>query len=528
MTNQSVPPLSGIAGRKITSALRVRYSFSFEDVMGATVVFLGALCLAFKDIEYRSIWRDEGVTLEAISGSWRTVPGRWFAQDFVMGLYFTITKAWVGLLGGRSPRSLRATSALCIALLMVVCWFTVRHLSGYRGALVALPLLLTSQVLLLAGHDARAYALVALLGASSYFALVRGLERGGDCWAFAVFATLTSYAHPLGVLAPVGMLLGAFLRADGPTRRWLVRAGVIAGVLVIPLAVAQLHARTGLFWLSRPSLSSLRFSAQWLLVGFGPTGAQLLRAAVLLLGAVLAVASIIRLPSRGKRRQAAATESEVVPQDPRDRAQTSLAALVGWAVVPSVALLIATYIHEPIFVDRYVLVSVPAVLMLAAIGIARLPLVLCLAIGVVVVLAWAGPTAKAMRWQANENWWGAFRASTARQLPGDVVLAGDGWPVLSHYFSLQSRPRPEQVYAIWPKATDTRPFARRPGVDIDASLAELPSERTIWLYTFEGEPFDSIRPLGDALARTRTVGYDELFGLVRVRSFLPTGPSSTG
>ena len=229
--------------RKITTALRGRCSFSFEDAIGATVVFLGALCLAFKDIEYRSIWRDEGVTLEAISGSWRTVPGRWFAQDFVMGLYFTITRAWVGLLGGRSPRSLRATSALCVALLMVVCWLTVRHLSGYRGALIALPLLLTSQALLLAGHDARAYALVALLGASSYFALVRVLERQGDYLAFAVFAALTCYAHPLGVLAPVGMLLGALLRADGPTRRRLVRAGVVAGVLVVPIALAQLHAR---------------------------------------------------------------------------------------------------------------------------------------------------------------------------------------------------------------------------------------------------------------------------------------------
>ena len=166
--------------------------------------------------------------------------------------------------------------------------------------------------------------------------------------------------------------------------------------------------------------------------------------------------------------------------------------------------------------------------MLAAIGIARLPLVACLAIGAVVVLAWAGPMAKAMRWQANENWWGAFRASTARQLPGDAVLAGDGWPVLSNYLSLQSRPRAEQVYAVWPKATDTRPFARRPGVAVGASLAELPSERTIWLFTFEGEPSDSIRPLGDALARTRTVGYDEFFGLVRVRSFLPSGTSGVG
>ena len=144
------------------------------------------------------------------------------------------------------------------------------------------------------------------------------------------------------------------------------------------------------------------------------------------------------------------------------------------------------------------------------------------------MLAWAGPVAEAMRWQANENWWGAFRASTARQRPGDVVLAGDGWPVLSNYLSLQSSPRPEQVYAVWPKTADTRPFARPPGVAVGASLAQLPSARTIWLFTFEGEPSDSIRPLGEALARTRTVGYDEFFGVVRVRSFLPAGTSSAG
>lgn len=517
---------------RVLDALRRQHFVTLEGVLASAGLFVTGLLVAFSRIEYRSIWRDEGITLEAISGPWSSFPHRWFRQDFVMGFYFAVTKLWVQLLGGDSPRSLRTISALSVASLVVVCWWTARRLAGYRAAIVAVALLLTSQVVLLAAHDARAYALVALLGSSSYLALIHRFDSTHGLWLFACLSALTAYAHPLGVLAPIGMLAGSYVVADKRTRSRLLRAGCVLGILVSPIAVAQLRARTGLFWLGRPGLRSLEFSAEWLLVGFGPRTAQVLRVAILIFGSVLAITWMLRAwrPANSRRpwshmrpltpKEAAVGPHVVASPEARSVTAMSLAALVGWALVPTVTLLVLTYAHEPIFVDRYVLISVPAVLLLASVGLARLPLLPCLVIGATVAMMWSGPAATSMRWQANENWWGAFDASNARRTPSDMVMAGDGWPVMLYYFRLQSKPAPEQAFPVWPTAADARPFARTL-VDVEASLKVLPADRTIWLYTFEGEPSDAIGPLGDALETLRRKGYDASFGQVRVRSFLP-------
>lgn len=470
-----------------------------------------SLAVEYSHIGFRSMWRDEGITVAVVSGSWSGFLERWYKQDFVMGFYFAVEKAWVGM-AGYTPRSLRTVSALSIVALVVICWLGAkRHWGRLAGALTVVYLL-TSQSVVLSGRDARAYALVCLLGTCAYFTLLRTLGTGRRGWSFCVLAGLTAYAHPLAALAPFGMLVGVFFAAPRRTRPRVFRLALGFGVLLGPLVVAQMHARTGLYWVGRPTAEGVYRSVEWLLVGLGRRSAKLIRAAVLALGVAVAVIATIRRRSEDR-------DGSISPEAARSD-RLAIGALLGWAVVPTAVLIAASYVSTPVFVDRYALASVPAVALLAAFGVSRLRSGVAILLGVLVLVAWSGPLTASLRWQSSEDWWGAFRATDLRRGAGDVVMAGGGRSVMSHYFSLQLY-KPTEVFAVWPKATDTRPFARANEVDTVATIAALPVDRTVWLFTFEGQPSDPIGPLGAALGRARCVTYDERFADVRARAFPP-------
>lgn len=496
----------GARARSFAAPRRLRRG----DAVEAATVLLISLSVTIAHIERRSMWRDEATTVDALWGSWSGFPHRWFTGDFVMGFYFAVLKVWVTLFG-YSPRSLRLLSAWAVALIVTVAWLGARRRWGLVTAALSIVLLLTSQVLVLSGHEARAYALVAFFATCAAFALFHTLQSGPRSWVFVAFAALTAYSHPLAALAPLGMLAGALATATSATRRRVVRLALALGVALLPLAAAQLSSQTGLYWVGAPTLSSLRDSARWLLIGLGGSTATWLRIVVLIAGVVVAFAVGVRSQrARSGVRNPAATGVTSV----------DIGVLVGWAVTPSAVLIMLSIAGQPMFVDRYVMVSVPAVVFLASIGLSRLPVGLAVAIGLAVLITWWGPLAMSLRWQSSENWWGAFRATDSARGPRDVVLAGAGRGVMSHYYSLQST-KPEEIFAVWPKQEDLRPFARPVGVDTTATVRAAPPNRTLWLFTFEAVPPDPIAAVADAFAKARCVATDQRFGDVRVRSYPP-------
>lgn len=498
----------GARVRSLTNARPLRRS----DAIEAITVLIISLSVTIAHIEQRSMWRDEATSVDAVWGSWGGFARRWFNQDFVMGLYFAVLKVWVAMFG-YSPRALRLLSAWAVALLVTVAWLGARRLWGRVPAALCVVFMLTSQVLVVSAHEARAYALVALLATCSAFALLRTVRTGTRGALFVTFAALTAYSHPLATLAPLGMLAGAFVTTRSSTRRRIVRLGLALGVTLVPLASAQLSSKTGLYWVSAPTLASVRGSARWLLVGLGGSAATWLRIITLAVGVLIAIVGALVT-----RRKSVENPNAVGTVDVR---AVDIGVLAGWAVIPSAVLIVLSLAGHPMFVDRYVMVSVPAVVFLASIGLARLPLGVAGAVGLAVLVAWWGPLASSLRWQSSEDWWGAFRATESARGPRDVVLAGAGRGVMSHYYSLQAK-KPAEIFAVWPKQDDLRPFARPAGVDAIATVRAAPKDRIVWLYTFEAAPPDPIAAVADAFAGARCVTSDRQFGDVRVRSYPPS------
>ncbi|MGW4799379.1 glycosyltransferase family 39 protein [Nonomuraea sp. NPDC004297] len=246
---------------------------------------------------------------------------------------------------------LRLPSAVAIG---VAAWLLVdlgRRLHSTRAGVIAAAIFAILPSVSYYGAFARSYAFAAAAVVFSFWALYRAVERPGAVrrWVvYGVAVALVCSTHLFAVLVLPAQLLLA-------RRTTAVRMLAALAVGCVPAAVLGLIGygeRHAISWIPQ------RGPEVWLKFPKMAAGSTTLGVALF----ATALAGAVLLWRARERGAATVTAGRSWPL-----------ALTGWLVLPPVLLLVVSWLVTPVYVDRYLFVTAPALALLAGLAVAALP-----------------------------------------------------------------------------------------------------------------------------------------------------------
>jgi mannosyltransferase len=429
--------------------------FAAADVLVVGVAAVVTLALVLPSYARRPFWFDELASVE-IAGL-----GPSAFVDYVLGvesnmaLYHGVLALWLQL---GSDEAWTRLPSIVFALATLPFLFALgRRLFDRTTAAFAVALMCVNVSYVGYARDARSYALVLLLVTASFFFLVRGVQdvRPRDWTGWAVLAALAVWAHLLAALVVVAQVAWLFIERDSVRRRQALVAVSGLGMLLLPLALAVLLGSQSaqLDWLERPGPQQLPGLAEW----FVESRATLV---VYFGGAVAAL---------------------VVGARARERGPYTL--LLLWLLVPPAVAFVASYLGDPVYLYRYFLICLPALVLLVAAGFARLrPLWLGIAL-TAVACALSIRTVETCRPDCkirHDDWEAAVADLGARVRPGDaiVVYPEEVRTPLDHYLGTE-RPR-----LLYPERWDLVGGATEGAESLGTAMQAVGEHPRVWLVTW--------------------------------------------
>lgn len=373
-------------------------------VLAAATATVVALLVGLRHLGRVGFWYDEGQTVGTVDrpvgdALWRIV--HWEVNQSPFHLLAT---AWIRL--GESEAFLRLLALGFWVATVPLLFLLGRRLVDERvGAIAAVAYALHGFALEW-GQQFRGYTMAAFFTTLATLALARLLEapttRRGVI--YGIVAALAAYSHFFAILVLGAHAVTALVAGHRMPRRPFVVAGLVGGVLLAPLGWFLLTAENDpISWVGEGSRSQV-LDVVTDLAG-GGTLPLIAYAAAGALGLLALRRSVV---TRGW------TESWPI-------------LLIGlWVVMPLAIAVVATATVKPLLVARFLLVIVPGLALLAAVGIADLAdrgrragaaavlagLLVASAVGV--TQTWGRPTL--------EDWRGAVAYVADNAAPGDVVV----------------------------------------------------------------------------------------------------------
>ncbi|ABF42975.1 glycosyl transferase, family 39 [Candidatus Koribacter versatilis Ellin345] len=312
----------------------------------AWAIFALGLVLRLLYLGHKSLWLDEAATYTLCRLPFREFAHAWWTHEANMTVYYGFMRLWVHL--GSSEFMLRLPSALCGAAAVPVLYEIARRLFDRNVAWMAALLLAVNPSFIELSQDARSYPMTLLLVLASAWFYIDALETDSiRSWTgYVSFASIAVYAHFFAALI-IAAFFFAFLAKARAERRWLrgMLAYVALGLLCLPAAafVVFRSQTLDLYWLDTPSAKMLWNFAKFL---FGSGAKVVIALLLLVLGAWFVWSH----------------------REWRWRAFF----LSLWLLLP-VAITALGSMHHSIFAFKYLLICLPAGLLLCTVGAARLP-----------------------------------------------------------------------------------------------------------------------------------------------------------
>ena len=371
------------------------------DLLVVTLATMLAAGLSLLFLGDRSLWIDEGSSIyfaRDAASMWQKLAHR----EANMWFYYLLLNLWLRL--GDSEAIVRGLSALCATAAIPLIYVLGRRLFGSRAGAIASLLLASNSYFIRYAQEARGYTLLVLLAALSSYFFVRAVDedaRGG--WVGHGVATgLAIYTHFFAALVYLAQMITAALAGKMAWRwRGLALSTAIIAAFLVPIPLFQPLAHGQIEWVQPLTAQHLfRFFLQII----GGSRALLL---LYLVFWVLALASAARKPA----------------ESTSSRERWRYLFVSAWILVPVAVATVFSLLVKPVFVDRYLIGSLGAMVLLAGAGIARLqPRWLC----VPVLLLFLYGSARCLdRWysrNAGDDW----RSTTAYVLsqahPGDGAV----------------------------------------------------------------------------------------------------------
>ena len=391
-----------------------------------SLLLILALALRFCDLTGESLWYDESYSVWTSAMDIASPRILWDWQ-IEFPLYYWLLHVWMKLFG-QGAFAVRAMSALAGALTVVPLVWLGRDLFGRRAGLIAGLLLAVNPYHVWYSQEARMYSCAVLLATASTYAFWR-LVRGGRWGWWLVHALLTGLTFHLHyyvgwlVLAENLFYLGwTWHSRGGPCqvkfwralRPWIGDQLVVL-LLALPAFAVFLTKAVGLNqwgWLGqrfgRPGWREVATLFSAYTVGTAFPGPGTLR--WLILGLFVGVAFWGGIALWRKRSPGGNIEA--------------LFWVLLWLGLP----LVATFVlgqFRPVWVPRYLLLFLPAFLLLVALGLEKLPARWVVAAVVVLTLGSASGLAGMYGGQQKEDWRGVAGYVAARSAPDDILVLID-------------------------------------------------------------------------------------------------------
>jgi len=315
-------------------------------VAAATALAAG---LTLWGLSSRPLWTDEAISIGAVNQLGATLRD----TAGTMALYYVLLDAWSGV-AGTSVVAVRALSVVFVVASVLGAGVLARRLLRPVEAVAAVVLVAALPALARTGQEARSYALTMLLATVGWLCLARAVDAGAGTAAHLDRRARTA----LLALVPVAV------------------AGVLAhGLFVVQVAALVLSCtvlprrRPLLAWMALPAGAALATAGALFVAGAGGVADWILPlsrqhaidVAATVFGPNLITACVLGLlGARGAARLLARRGD-----GPAQRWRALVP--VWWALAPA-AILVAVSVVRPYLVGRYLLASVPALGMLAAVG----------------------------------------------------------------------------------------------------------------------------------------------------------------
>lgn len=376
-----------------------------QTALWLILLSLAAALLRLLDIGRKSFWADEAFSITLAQLPWAPFRQIVLHNEANMALYYLLLRFWSQI--SDAPGYVRGLSMLAAVATVPVIYFAGRTLFSHRAGLIAAVLLTVNVFHIRYSREARSYSLVVLLVTCSCLLFVRNVESqgrfGGTGYVLASAAAL--YAHFFAVLVFMAQLVSWTLLPP-PFRRWVqLRNLLIVALLGSPLMLfIASHGASPLNWVTHPSVKD----AYRIFTSFSGSGLNF----VLFLLA-LALAARQWWLKRG-----------------RDQSRLhgwAFVFVITWLLLPVVVTLLVSH-WRPIFSPRFLLVCLPAALLLFAQGLALLrPSWLSCAVVVMVVVASLIALGKYDRQPDPSDWKGAISYLTRNAASGDALVFAEGY-----------------------------------------------------------------------------------------------------
>ena len=304
----------------------------------------------------KPFWFDECFSAEAARIDWRNFLHLLWWREANMSLYYVLLRFWLHF--GQNPFFIRSLSvAISVASLLAIYWLA-NLLYNRRVALTSSALLAVNAYDIRYAQEARSYALFVLLATlSSAFLICWLREPNKRNWrGYVLTSILAVYAHFYALL-----LIGAHwlvMRCAGwpgkrepagdSTARGLRRAWILIAVGVLPLLVFVAKTGAGpIRWIQRPGFLELLKISAYITNGFP----------VIYFCACLA--TLVPL------------QKDLLARNGKWETWR-VHFLFAWLLFPPM-LTILLSLARPVFLPRYMIFCLPALLILTAAGLTSIP-----------------------------------------------------------------------------------------------------------------------------------------------------------
>ena len=358
------------------------------------------------DLNRRPLWIDELITV-----GYAQLDGAAFVRmlsiDPNMTLYYLVMFVWVRLVGvGADEALLRLPSVLISSAVAPAVYLLGRRLHSPALGLAAGGLLAIHGYHAILSRETRGYGLFSLLAVVGFLLLVQAVRSGRrrDWLLVGLVNGLSFYCHIFTVFVVIAQAGFVLLRRSRAALGGLLLSGVVTGVLASPLLPWALRGSTGQHVRLKPT----------------PTPGDLVQlipiytgSPDLLLPVLYLVLMLIGLAPWIWRR-------------PGLDLTFNRQLLLSWLLIPPLLIFGISQVHV-IFSIRYLFPILPAVTLLAGLGLVRLPGPIGLGVGALLtVLALNVPWSSFPSVQ-KEDWRDVARQTANNARPDDGYVFSTKW-----------------------------------------------------------------------------------------------------
>ncbi len=320
------------------------------------LLLAAGVAVRFLHLVSKPFWFDECFSVEVARIGWKNFLRLLWWREANMSLYYVLLRIWLHF--GQTEFFIRSLSALIAAATLPANYWLGRSLYDRRVGLIAAALFAFNAYSVRYAQEARSYALFLLLATLSSCFLIAFLREPSrrNRLGYVLISSLAVYAHFYALLLVVAQWLalrrlGSVDPSSPQPPVQMRRAWIAIGVAALPLLVFVAKTGAGpIRWIPRPGVHDvlafyehLAGGSNWILP---------------VLFAVAGIAAVLPV-----RKQLWARE--------QDWDTWRIQFLLTWLLFP-VLLTVLLSFARPVFLGRYMIFCLPALLILAAAGLARI------------------------------------------------------------------------------------------------------------------------------------------------------------